>query len=162
MRQKQGTRKLFTSVLDCAPRQGRISRLQRTWKMSQVSILIALRRSLTILVSPEVLKIIISHCFPDSSLSFSALVMKTFVPSFTSGGIILHALNIIIHNLEPFSSLQRSNLDCHQSLNQSRTSLLSFIYLLHPILKMSAVSHNLILLIFFITITKQQQLFRAR
>lgn len=58
--------------------------------------------------------------------------MKTFVPSFTSVWILLRALNIIIYNLEPFFSLQRSNLDCHQSLNQSRTSLLSFIYLLDP------------------------------
>lgn len=70
MRQKQGTRRLFTSVLHCAPRQGRISRLQRTWKMSQVSILIVLRRSLTILVPPEVLKITISHSFKGASISF--------------------------------------------------------------------------------------------
>lgn len=39
------------------------------WKMSQVSIFIVLLRPLTIFVSPQVLKIIISHSFQGGSSS---------------------------------------------------------------------------------------------
>lgn len=88
--------------------------------------------------------------------------MNIFVPLCTSVWIISHALIIIIiiiYNLEAFFALQKSNLDCHLSLNNSMSLgepvqkyLHSFIYLLDPILKTLALLANLIILILFFPI----------
>lgn len=62
----------------CSP-SGKDLQTAVDWKMSQVSIFIVLLRPLTILVSPEVLKVIISYSFQGASISFM-FPHRTLIP----------------------------------------------------------------------------------
>lgn len=135
----RGEEAFYLRAVLCSP-SGKDLQTAVDWKMSQVPVFIVLLRPLTILVSPQVQKIILSHSFQGASISFMlphhtlvapALVTKIIVPLFTSVWIILHALIFIIYNLEPFFALEKSNLDFHLSLNNS-TSQGEPVLLLEP------------------------------